>query len=74
MVSLPRDERCLDGPQSETLFLFGAIPGGVVLSINDTPGGRKVFGRFEVAPVETTYQVGGGQQAKRFAELIVRSA
>jgi DNA adenine methylase len=49
------------------------IRGQFVLSINDTPGAREVFGRFKTTEVGTTYTIGtaaGG--AKRAGELIVR--
>lgn len=54
---------------------LAAIAGRFVLSINDTPLARAVFGRFELEEVETTYTVctasaGGG---KRVGELIVRN-
>ena len=52
---------------------LAAIEGKFVLSINDTPGAREVFGRFAIEGVETTYTLctvtsGGG---KRAGELIV---
>lgn len=51
------------------------IEGQFVLSINDTPGARAVFGRFELEEVETTYTIstattGGGKKA---GELIIRN-
>ena len=49
---------------------LAAIAGGFILSINDTPGAREMFGRFEVVPVDTTYQISG--KAQRAGELIVR--
>jgi DNA adenine methylase len=51
---------------------LGAIAGKFVLSINDTPGAREVFGRFKLQVEETTWTIGtaaGG--AKRVGELIV---
>lgn len=48
------------------------ISGQFVLSINDTPGAREVFGRFTIEDVATTYTIGtasGG--GKRVGELIV---
>ena len=54
---------------------LAGIAGSFILSINDTPGAREVFGRFEVEAVEVTYTIsaaasGGGQRA---GELIVRA-
>jgi DNA adenine methylase len=49
------------------------IAGQFILSINDTPGAREVFGRFQIDKVETTYAIGtadGG--AKAVNELIIR--
>ncbi|MDB5733205.1 MAG: methyltransferase [Variovorax sp.] len=52
---------------------LSGISGQFILSINDTPGAREVFGRFDIAEVETTYQIGGGA-GKRAGELIVKAA
>lgn len=54
---------------------LGAIAGRFILSINDTPGARAVFGRFNLSEVETTYTVGSASAggAKRVGELIVRN-
>lgn len=49
---------------------LASIKGRFVLSINDTPGARAVFGRFNVQAVETTYTVAVGA-AKKAGELIV---
>ncbi|WCM29178.1 DNA adenine methylase [Sphingomonas sp. QA11] len=46
------------------------IKGQFVLSVNDTPGAREVFGRFHVAGVETIYSMPSGA-AKKAGELIV---
>lgn len=51
------------------------ISGTFILTINATDGAREVFGRFDLAEVETTYTIatasaGGG---KRVRELIVRN-
>lgn len=51
------------------------LQGRFVLSINDTPGAREVFGRFAIEEVAVTYTIctasaGGGQRA---GELIVSS-
>lgn len=52
---------------------LATIAGSFILSINDTPGARQVFGRFGIEAVPVTYTIctahGGGQRA---GELIVR--
>lgn len=53
---------------------LAGIAGSFILSINDTPLSRDVFGRFAIEEVETTWTIstastGGG---KRVTELIVR--
>jgi hypothetical protein len=37
---------------------LGGIRGQFILSINDTPEIREIFGRFELEEVETTYSIG----------------
>lgn len=51
------------------------IRGRFVLSINDTPGAREVFGRFTFDEVETTYTLSTAATGagKRVGELIVRN-
>ena len=49
---------------------LAGIRGRFILSINDTPAMRRVFGRFQVEGVRTTYLVSGGK-GKPAAELIV---
>ena len=46
-----------------------------MLSINDTPGAREVFGRFAFEEVETTYTISTAMTGagKRVGELIVQS-
>ena len=52
---------------------LAAIAGHFVLSINDTPGARQVFGRFELEAVPVTYTVGSmHRRDTRFGELLVR--
>jgi len=48
------------------------MKGRFLLSINDTPGVREVFGAFALDLVNTTYTVGasGGRKA---AELLIRN-
>lgn len=49
------------------------IDGRFVLSINDTPGAREVFGRFRFDEVETTYTIGTAATGagKKVGELII---
>ena len=49
------------------------ISGKFVLSINDTPGAREVFGRFGLRSVETTYTIATASagRVQRAGELIV---
>jgi DNA adenine methylase len=49
---------------------LAGIKGRFLLSINDTPGVREVFGRFHMTKVETTYTV-GANVSTRAAELII---
>lgn len=50
---------------------LAGIRGKFILSINDTPGAREVFGRFRLAEAEVTYSVAGGNKASRARELII---
>lgn len=47
------------------------LRGRFLLSINDHPDVRAIFASFKFEEVETTYQVGGMDKAKRVGELIV---
>ncbi len=49
---------------------LAGIKGRFILSINDTPGAREVFGRFEQIVLPVTYTVGAGA-AKKVSELVV---
>lgn len=49
--------------------LLAGIKGRFLLSINDTPGVREVFGRYDMIEAETTYTV--GRASTRAAELII---
>jgi DNA adenine methylase len=49
---------------------LAGIKGAFVLSINDTPGAREVFGRFAMIEVPVTYTVGAGAP-KKVGELII---
>jgi DNA adenine methylase len=50
---------------------LAGIKGKFLLSINDTPGAREVFGRFAMREMETTYQLGGMANAKKVGELLI---
>jgi DNA adenine methylase len=52
---------------------LAGIRGRFLLSINDTPGARAAFSRFEIQPVEVTYSVSTAAtgRAKRAGELII---
>lgn len=50
--------------------LLAQIRGKFVLSINDTPGAREVFGRFDIQRVETTYTI-SDRGAQKAGELII---
>ncbi len=47
------------------------IKGKVLLSLNDTPGVRECFTGMQIRGIETTYQVGGGSNAKRVGEVLI---
>jgi DNA adenine methylase len=49
---------------------LSAIAGGFILSVNDVPGLRDVFGRFAIESVATRYTVAGGKWSD-VAEIIV---
>ncbi|WP_298808318.1 DNA adenine methylase [uncultured Sphingomonas sp.] len=49
---------------------LAGIKGAFVLSINDTPGARETFARFDMVDVPVTYTIGAGA-AKKVGELII---
>lgn len=51
------------------------IAGRFIVSINDTPGVREVFGRFTIDEAETTWTIGSSSAGagKRVTELIIRN-
>ena len=54
---------------------LSGIAGQFILSINDTPGARDVFGRFDLEAVPVTYTIGTvGGGAQRAGELIARGS
>ena len=48
-----------------------ALAGSFILSINDVPEIREAFAGFAIEPVTVTHMVGGGDDAKPTAELII---
>jgi len=50
---------------------LAGIEGRFLLSINDRPEIREIFGRFDMEDVETSYSLPGGGKAKKAGELIV---
>lgn len=53
---------------------LGTMKGKFLLSLNDTPGVREVFGAFGITPVETTYSVSRGNASKAGELLIANFA
>jgi DNA adenine methylase len=51
--------------------LLGRIKGRFIMSINDTPEIRKLYGRFHVRSVPTRYSVGHADRAVEVRELLV---
>jgi DNA adenine methylase len=51
---------------------LAGIQGRFILTINDCPEARRVFGRFRLASHGLHYGVGGGARVKKVRELIVR--
>lgn len=53
--------------------LLKGLQGRFILSLNDRPEVRETFAAFPQEAVQTTYTVGGADQAKRVGELIISS-
>lgn len=51
--------------------LLAAIQGEFILSLNDTPEVREIFGRFHIQPVDLNYRISGKATAAK--ELIISS-
>ncbi|WP_407717638.1 DNA adenine methylase [Komagataeibacter rhaeticus] len=51
--------------------LLGSLKGRFIMSINDVPEIREIFGRFQIEEVMTTYSV--GLKKKSAAELLISS-
>lgn len=53
---------------------LAGLRGGWLLSLNDVPGVRRVFGRFAIEAVETSYSIGGGAGRGKVGEVLIRPA
>jgi DNA adenine methylase len=53
---------------------LAAIAGRFILSINDVPDIRRIFARFTITPVTTTYSVAGGGKSTPAKELLITPA
>lgn len=51
--------------------LLGEIDGRFMLSLNDHPEVRAIFADFDIEAVQTTYQLGGMDKAKKVGEVII---
>ncbi len=61
-------------PEFEAMAeLLGTISGRFILSLNDHPDIRSIFAGFNLEEVQTTYSIGGNDNAKRVGELIISS-
>ncbi|MCW4581231.1 DNA adenine methylase [Gluconacetobacter entanii] len=65
--------KCLFSPDDfgRIADLLGSLKGRFIMSINDVPEIREIFGRFRIEKVTTTYSV--GLNKKRAAELLISS-
>jgi DNA adenine methylase len=48
-----------------------SLKGRFILTMNDSPATRKIYGCFDIEAVELTYMAGGAGKAKRAGEIIV---
>jgi DNA adenine methylase len=51
--------------------ILGGIQGRFILSLNDRPEVRRIFGAFRLERAAVTYKVGHADQSKRYAELLI---
>lgn len=58
---------------AEMAEVLAGLKGRFIMSINDRPEIRALFERFTITPVELTYTIAGGNNAKPARELIVSS-
>jgi DNA adenine methylase len=51
--------------------ILGGIKGSFILSINDVPQIREIFGQFHQSEVETRYSTAGGEKGRKVGELVI---
>lgn len=51
--------------------LLAGLQGRFILSLNDHPDVRAIFAGFQIEEVQTTYSIGGNDNAKKVGELII---
>ena len=51
--------------------LLARIQGQFIMSINDTPEIRRIFGDFDIDEVNTRYMAGGADKARKVTELLI---
>lgn len=51
--------------------LLAGLEGRFILSLNDHPDVRAIFAGFQIEEVQTTYSIGGNDNAKKVGELII---
>ena len=52
--------------------VLACLKGGWLLSLNDVPGVRRTFARFQIDAVETTYSIAGGNRtAGKVGEVLI---
>lgn len=56
--------------------LLAGISGRFIMSLNDTPGVRETFGRFQIEAVQVSYGVAArpGEQARKFGEVLISNS
>lgn len=61
-----------DRSEFETMAeVLEGISGRFILSLNDHPEVRRIFAKFDIEKVPTTYSVRGGGNAKKVTELVI---
>lgn len=54
--------------------LLAGLQGRFILSLNDHPDVRAIFAGFQIEEVQTSYSIGGNDNAKKVGELIISPA
>lgn len=54
-----------------TAEVLAGLQGRFILSLNDHPDVRAIFAGFPIEEVQTTYSIGGNDNAKKVGELII---